>query len=102
MDLGRWPNPDIPSRQMLWILLVACLQFMEDDWLRHVCPDYTEEFVAGIDEATAQLLQTCIGMDTALWSPIAKQRLRLPIRMKGCGLRDTTDRRHAQYIRAMV
>jgi len=53
MDPGRWPNPEIPSRQMLWILLTTCLQFMGDYWLRHVRPDYTEEFAAGIDEATA-------------------------------------------------
>jgi len=102
MDPGRWPYPEIPLRQMLWILLVACLQFMGDYWLRHVRPDFTKEFAAGIDEAMAQLLQTCIGMDTSTWSSIAKQRLRLPIRMKSCGLQDATDRRHAQYIGVLV
>ena len=30
LDPGCWPNPDIPTRQMLWILTVACLQFMGD------------------------------------------------------------------------
>jgi hypothetical protein len=37
---GRWPHPDIPARQMLWILALACLQFTGDYWIRHVCPDY--------------------------------------------------------------
>ena len=72
MDPERWPNPEISSQQMLWILLVACIHFMGEYWLRHVHPDYMEEFAAGIDEATAQLLQTCIGINTSTWSPIAK------------------------------
>ena len=42
LDPGRWPNPDIPARQMLWILTVTCLQFMGDYWIRHVRPDLTE------------------------------------------------------------
>ena len=30
---GRWPNPDIPTRQILWILAVTYLQFMGDYWI---------------------------------------------------------------------
>ena len=41
-------------------------------------------------------------MHTSTWSPITKQRLWLPIRMKGCRLQDATNRRHAQYSGAMV
>jgi hypothetical protein len=37
-------------------------------------------------------------MDT--FSDIARERLRLPIRNKGCGLRDAKDRQLAQYIGA--
>jgi hypothetical protein len=36
LDPGRWPHPDIPARQMLWILTLACLQFTGDYWIRHV------------------------------------------------------------------
>ena len=61
-----------------------------------------EELEDIINMKTDDLLRTCIGMDTSTWSPIAQQRLRLPIRMKGCGLRDATDCRHAQYIGAMI
>ena len=36
------------------------------------------------------------------WSGIAKERLRLPILHKGCGLREAADRRPRQYLGATV
>ena len=33
LDPARWPHPEIPCRQMLWMLLSACLQFTGDYWL---------------------------------------------------------------------
>ena len=47
-------------------------------------------------------LKTCIGVDPSNWSDIALERLRLPIRFKGCGLRQLRDRRHAQFIGAVI
>ena len=44
LDPGRWPHPEIPSHQIMWILTAICLQFMGDYWLRHIRPDFTEEF----------------------------------------------------------
>ena len=100
LDPGRWPNPDIPTRQMLWILTVTCLQFMGDYWMRHVRPDLTEKFARGIDEGINAIFRRCIGVNTESWSDIAKERLRLPIRLKGCGLREAEDRRFGQYLGA--
>ena len=100
LDPGRWPNPDIPTRQMLWILTVTCLQFMGDYWIRHVRPDLTEKFAQGIDKGISAIFQRCIGVNTECWSDIAKERLRLPIRLKGCGLREAEDRRFGQYLGA--
>ena len=102
LNPGRWPHPEIPLRQMLWILTVVCLQFMGDYWLRHVSPDYTEEFSQKTDEGIHQLVETTIGMNTASWTEFARERLRLPIRMKGCGLREAVDRRYGQYLGAML
>ena len=65
LDPGRWPNPDIPTRQMLWLLTVSCLQFMGDYWIRHVRPDLTERFAKGIDEGIETIFQQCVGMNTA-------------------------------------
>ena len=102
LDPGRWPHPEIPSRQMLWILTLVCFQFMGDYWLRHVRPDYTEAFAQGIDEGILSLVQTCVGVDIASLTEIGRERMRLPIRFKGCGLRQATDRRYAQYLGAFA
>ena len=50
LDPGRYPHPEIPTRQMQWILTLACLQFQGDYWLRHIDPRLTEQFAKGIDE----------------------------------------------------
>ena len=51
----RWPFPDIPAQQMLWILTPVCLQFTGDYWIRHVQLDYTIEFAESIDAGVEQL-----------------------------------------------
>ena len=102
LDPGRWPHPEIPSRQMLWILTLVCFQFMGDYWLRHVRPDYTADFAHGIDQGVLSLVQTCVGVNIDTWSDFARERMRLPMRLKGCGLREAADRRHAQFLGALV
>ena len=36
LDPARWPHSEIPSKQMLWMLLSLCLQFTGDYWLRYM------------------------------------------------------------------
>ena len=55
-----------------------------------------------IDSGVATLFQTCTGTDITAWSLVVQERVRLPMRMKGCGLRGAADRRYAQYIGAAV
>ena len=100
LDPGRWPNPDIPTRQMLWVLTVTCLQFMGDYWIRHVRPDLTKSFAEGIDAGVRKIFTHCVGVNTENWSDAAKERVRLPIRHKGCGLRDAEDKRFGQFLGA--
>ena len=87
---------------MLWVLTVVCFQFMGDYWLRHVRPDLTLDFAEAIDAGVVTLFQICTGMAISTWSSIARERARLPMRMKGCGLRGAVDRQHGQYIGAAV
>ena len=82
LDPGRWSNSDIPTRQMLWIPTVTCLQFMGDYWIRHVRLDLTEKFSRGTDEGISAIFQKCTGVNMGSWSNLAKERLRLPIRLK--------------------
>ena len=41
-------------------------------------------------------------MAVSAWSSFARERIRLPMRLKGCGLPGAADRRHAQYIGVAV
>ena len=100
LDPGRWPNPDIPTRQMLRTLTVTCIQFMGNYCIRHVRPDLTGRFAAAIDTGVQRNFQQCVGADTTAWSDIAQERVRLPISLKGCGLREAEDRRYGQYLGA--
>ena len=84
MDPAKWIHPDIPARQMLWLLVSGCLQFKPDYWLRHIRPDWTTDFASGVDESIHELVQMCMGINTnTSWSDIAKERARLPVRERG-------------------
>ena len=87
---------------MLWILLLVCCQFRGDYWIRHIRPDFTSDFAKGIDEDIMSLFKTCAGMNMNDWSDFALERIRLPIKENGCGLRQAEDRRHGQYIGALA
>ena len=102
LDPGRYPHPEIPTRQMQWILTFACLQFQGDYWLRHIDPRLTDLFAKGIDEGIYQLVEKAIGIRIASFSDIARERMRLPLRNKGCGLREAADRAYAQFMGAVA
>jgi len=97
LDPCRWPHPEIPTRQMIWVLTLVCFQNMGDYWLRHILPDYTEQFARDIDDGIRSLFQTCVGCDITRWSDFAKERIRLPICFKGCRLQEAVDRRHGKF-----
>jgi hypothetical protein len=61
LDPGRYP-PEIPTRQMQWILTLACLQFQGDYWLRHIDPRLTKEFALGIDYGIYLLVEKAFGI----------------------------------------
>ena len=70
----------------------------EDYWLYHVQPDRTGTFAAGINFGIADLSPAPIGIDVNEWSMAARESLRLPLRERGCGLREAVDRRLGQLI----
>ncbi|KAL9183104.1 hypothetical protein ACHAXT_004891 [Thalassiosira profunda] len=102
LDPARWPHPDIPTRQMLWVLTFNCFQFMGDYWLRHLRPDVTLDFAQGLDESVRDLVSFCIGVDVGQWGEIAHERMCLPVRFRGCGLREAVDRRFGQFLGGFV
>jgi len=102
LDPGRWPHLEIPSRQLLWILMLVCFQLMGSYWMRHVRPNLTKEFAEGIGYGIFDLLRMTTGMNTNDWTVTGKMRLRLPIRDRGCGLREAADWKHAQFVGGMA
>mgnify|MGYP001307855544 FL=1 len=89
---------ELPGVQCLWLLLSNCLQFKSEYWLRHLPPSRTEEFSKTIDVAINKLISKCFQVDYESLSDFTKERMRLPIRMKGIGIRSTEDRRFGQFL----
>ena len=65
-------------------------------------PDLIDNFTKGIEKGISTIFQQCIGVTTVSWSIIAKERLRLTICLKRCGLRKEEDRESEQYLGATV
>ena len=55
-------------------------------------PNFTEDFAKGTEKGILELSDTTIGINTVGWSDHATERMKLPLRMKGCGLREAEDR----------
>ena len=70
--------------------------------MRHIRLDLTRQFARKIDEDTHSLPSRSIGVDMNTWSNFSRKRLRLPIRFRGCGLREAVDRRSGKYLGAAV
>ena len=90
--------PEIPGRQYLWQLTLRCLQHMGNYWCRHVPTFYTKEFAKVVDDAVIESIRQALDIEVDKLNPMVKERVRLPIRMKGMGVRSLEDRRYAEYI----
>ena len=101
MDPVAWPHPDILTQQMLFLLTLACFQFQPDYWSRHIRPDFTDDFTNVIDNAVMSLVKMSTGLNFDSLPEFVKERIRLPICMRGCGLRSANSRRHAQFAGAV-
>ena len=102
MDPDTRLSPEIPSRQCLWQLILRCLQFRGNYLARHVPPQFTGTFCDSIDAKINSLINTAIGVNLNSTSPFNTERCRLPVCMKGLGVRDMNRRRHSEYIGALI
>ena len=98
LDPATTSHPDIPTRQMLFLLTLACFQHQPDYWCRHIRPDYTGDFAAAIDEGVSSLVTMSTGLDIKNLPAFVQERMRLPISSGGGGLRSAHDRRYAQFV----
>ena len=102
LDPTKWCHPEISTRQMMWLLAAVCLQNLGNYWIRHIRPDWIESFTKTINKNWDEILKLCTGVNMDSWSTYSQERMHLPMSMTGCGLRQATDRRHAQFIGAMA
>ena len=74
---------------------------MGDYWLRHIHLDLTYLFALALDNGVNTLVESTIGISLGNRTPFAKERMRLPVRQKGMGLRQAADRKFAKFVGGM-
>ena len=89
----------------MWALLSLCHSCEFDYWLRHLPPDVTGPFAARIDDAILEAFEglTYRGAitDHPYWIQLL-QRMRLPPRRHGCGLRSRVELAPVAYASGLV
>jgi hypothetical protein len=93
------PGDEYP--QDLWTMLPFSLQYRVTYWLRTCTPQETEEVTATVDCCIMEAVQVVTGVNFDT-KDMPKERLRLPERMKGGGLRRAMDRRYPAFLGALL
>jgi hypothetical protein len=83
--------------QELWTMLPFSLQHRVTYWLRTCTPEETEEMARHVDCSIMEAVQaaTGVGFDT---EDAARERLKLPTRMKRGGIKRATDTRYPKIL----
>ena len=102
MDPEQIIAPELPGRQCCWALTLRCIQHMGNYWTRHIPPHLTAAFCTRIDASVQTMVIASTQLDSTTLSPFTVERMKLPIKCKGMGLRSLYDRRHAEYIGGMI
>ena len=87
--------------QKVWTMLQFSLQHRVTYWLRTCTPEETEEMAAHVDCCIMEAVQAATGVDFDT-EEVARERLRLPTRMKGRGIKRTTDTRYPSFLGALL
>ena len=75
---------------------------MGDYWLRHIRQDLTESFALALDNGVNTLVESTIGISLGNLTPFEKECIRLPVRLKGMGIRQAADRKFVAFIGGML
>ena len=81
-------------------MLQFSLQHRVTYWLRTCTPEETKEMAKTVDHLIMETVQvaTCVKFET---EDLAKARLRLPVRMKGGGIKRAEDNRYPAFLGAI-
>ena len=94
--------PEVPGRQCLWQLTLRCLQHMGNYWCRHLPTYHTKEFAEKVDNSIKEAVRLALDIDLDKLNPVVQERARLPIKMKGLGVRNLVDRRYSEYMGGVI
>ena len=79
-------------------LILNCLQFKGNYFVRNIPPQFTEELCTTLDSAIDKLMSQCFGLKNEKLSTFNKTRIHLPIRLGGLGVRELSHVRCAEFI----
>ena len=89
MDPMKIMKPEVPGRQCLWQMLLRSL---------HVPCTQTDDFSQTVDGAINKLIGSTLELNMEELLDTTMERIRLPVRFKGLGMRSLRDRRHTEFI----
>jgi len=81
LDPTRIASRHIPSRQCLWLLILNCLQFKGNYFVRNMPPQFTEGFCTTLDSAIDKLMGQCFSLKSEELSTFNKIRVHHPVRL---------------------
>jgi hypothetical protein len=87
--------------QELWTMLQFSLQHRITYWLRTCTPEETEEMAEHVDKCIMEAVEAATGVEFDMVRT-ATERLRLPARMKGGGVKSATDTRRPAILGALL
>jgi len=104
LEIGNLLDPTmiasrhIPSRQCLWLLILNCLQFKGNCFVRNIPLQFTEGLCTTLDSAIDKLMGQCFSLKSEELSTFNKIRIHLPISLGGLGVREFSNVRYAEFI----
>ena len=75
---------------------------MENYWARNLPPAITANFYTRVDTSVQTMVLYLTQLDTSILTNFTKERMRLPIKLKGMGLMSLYARRNTEYIKGMI
>ena len=69
--------------------------------MQHIHTDQTQSFTPALDNGVNALMESTIGIYFKNIMDLSKERLHIPVRLKGLGLHQTADHRFAQFVGGM-
>jgi len=87
--------------QELWTMLQFSLHHMITYWLRTCTPEETEQMADHIDCCIMEAVQAATGVDFN-GEEGARERLRIPTRMEGGGIRRATETRYPAFLGVLL